>query len=381
MATGTLLEAAHRLIAGGKTQRAVEVLAAAVSHDQDDAEGHSLLGIALSMNGQDEQAAEHFCRAVLLDNSRAPDWFRLGMAQERLGRVLDAHASYERATGIDPTHQYAIAGFHRTAPPAPPAVRLMPCVACGNQISTLAQACPRCGNPGHAAVVVGLNSSGQRSSVPPEVASMGWNWGAFCLPWIWMGFHGMGGWAILFVAFGIMQGWAEIQGAWVVCPLLMVATYAASAAVHICLGVRGHAYAWRSRHFEDVEHLREVERRWAGWGVGYLLTVIMLAASLALWLAHLAHMTLADIRSPDPVTPGLVAHAPDVPRVAPSKERIQSQQEYDAAKAAENRGDLKAALDHYHNVTGGDPSAPWYIESLDKELQLNAKVNPSPLGS
>ena len=115
MATGTLLEAAQRLMAEGKMQRAVEILTSAVSRNHDDPDGHSLLGIALSMNGQDEPAAELFRIAVGLDNGRASDWFRLGVIEERLGRSENARAAYETAVTLDPAHVHAKAGLARTS--------------------------------------------------------------------------------------------------------------------------------------------------------------------------------------------------------------------------------------------------------------------------
>lgn len=105
----------------------------------------------------------------------------------------------------------------------------------------------------------GENSSGMHGSVPPEIQG-GWNWGAFLLGWIWGIGHSV---------------WIALLAFIVPWPIM-----------EIILGVKGNEWAWQNRRFESVEHFKEVQRKWAIWGViiviigSFVIAGIMAAAVL-----------------------------------------------------------------------------------------------------
>ncbi|EKD22758.1 MAG: hypothetical protein ACD_83C00281G0003 [uncultured bacterium] len=100
----------------------------------------------------------------------------------------------------------------------------------------------------------GENSSGMHGSVPPEIMG-GWNWGAFLLGWIWGIGHSV---------------WIALLSFIVPWPIM-----------EIILGVKGNEWAWQNRRFESVEHFKEVQRKWAIWGV--LLFIISALCIIALF--------------------------------------------------------------------------------------------------
>ncbi len=94
--------------------------------------------------------------------------------------------------------------------------------------------------------VVNTSGQGEAAVVPPEI--QGWNWGAFLLTWIW----GIGNNVMIALLALIIPFWG------------------------IYLGLKGNELAWRNKQWESVEHFKQVQRRWALWGLGILV------ASLAL---------------------------------------------------------------------------------------------------
>ncbi len=75
--------------------------------------------------------------------------------------------------------------------------------------------------------------------LPPEIRS--WNWGAFLLNWIW----GIGNntYIALLSLIPVMN---------VIMPFV--------------LGAKGSAWAWRNGRWDNVDHFKRVQRRWAIWG-------------------------------------------------------------------------------------------------------------------
>ncbi len=41
----------------------------------------------------------------------------------------------------------------------------------------------------------------------------------------------------------------------------------AALAMVIVLGLKGNEWAWKSRHFESVEHFKKVQKAWTIWGL------------------------------------------------------------------------------------------------------------------
>ncbi|MBD2498131.1 serine/threonine-protein kinase [Nostoc sp. FACHB-280] len=101
----------------------------------------------------------------------------------------------------------------------------------------------------------GINST---EPVPEEI--LGWNWGAFLLPWLWLWTNQV--WCGLF-CFVPQIGWF----------------------MAIAMGAKGNEWAWRSRQWRSIEHFKEHQRGWAIAGilVGAPISVILwITAFLAL---------------------------------------------------------------------------------------------------
>lgn len=95
--------------------------------------------------------------------------------------------------------------------------------------------------PPYAGIPVLPASPGLPAEIPPELDR--WNWGAFLLHWIW----------------GIGNG--------VFIALLVFVPVLGILIMPFVLGVRGNAWAWRSRRWTSVEHFRRVQRLWTIWGL------------------------------------------------------------------------------------------------------------------
>ncbi|WP_413201125.1 serine/threonine protein kinase [Nostoc piscinale] len=95
----------------------------------------------------------------------------------------------------------------------------------------------------------GINST---EPVPEEI--LGWNWGAFLLPWLWLWTNQV--WCGLF-CFVPQIGW------------LMA----------IAMGAKGNEWAWRSRQWRSIEHFKEHQRGWAIAGI-----LVGAPISLILWI-------------------------------------------------------------------------------------------------
>lgn len=97
------------------------------------------------------------------------------------------------------------------------------------------------------------NTSGMGSAaVVPREISEGWNWGAFLLGWIWALGHRAWDIAVLSLVISFSGLIIPFVG-----PLIMA----------IVLGVKGNEWAWRSKHWDSVEHFRSTQRKWTWAGV------------------------------------------------------------------------------------------------------------------
>lgn len=97
------------------------------------------------------------------------------------------------------------------------------------------------------------NNSGTGEDPPSEVMSMGFNWGAFFLTWVWGIAHGVWNSLLFFVLYII---WALV------------------------LGVKGNEWAWRNRQFESVEHFKHTQAAWSKWGIILFVVSVVLAVLL-----------------------------------------------------------------------------------------------------
>lgn len=113
-----------------------------------------------------------------------------------------------------------------------------------------------------------LNSSGQgpQATVPAEIDK--WNWGAFCLNWIW----GLGNNTFIALLMFI--------------PLV-------NCVMPFILGVKGSAWAWRNKQWASVEEFQCVQRKWAKWSV--ILLVAFVPAMAALFFGISAGMKSSNV--------------------------------------------------------------------------------------
>lgn len=93
------------------------------------------------------------------------------------------------------------------------------------------------------------NTSGQGSAavVPPELDR--WNWGAFLLNWIW----GIGNNSYI---------------------ALLIFVPGVNFVMLFVLGFKGSKWAWRNKRWQDVEHFKRVQRKWAIAGVIAFIAMI-----------------------------------------------------------------------------------------------------------
>ncbi|PMB00285.1 serine/threonine protein kinase [Fischerella thermalis CCMEE 5268] len=103
----------------------------------------------------------------------------------------------------------------------------------------------------------GINNTKER--VPEEI--LGWNWGAFLMPWFWLWTNQV--WVGLLCFFPSI-GWV----------------------MTIILGVNGNEWAWKSRRWRSVQHFKEHQRGWAIAGM-----LIGAPFSIILWMAAIAFLT------------------------------------------------------------------------------------------
>jgi serine/threonine protein kinase len=98
----------------------------------------------------------------------------------------------------------------------------------------------------------GCGISNQNETVPEEI--LGWNWGAFLMPWLWMWPNQVWFGLLCFIPYG----------------LLIVA---------IAFGAKGNEWAWKSRKWRSIEQFKAHQRGWAIAGI-----LIGVPTSIMLWV-------------------------------------------------------------------------------------------------
>lgn len=93
------------------------------------------------------------------------------------------------------------------------------------------------------------NTSGQGAAavIPPELDR--WNWGAFFLNWIW----GIGNNSYI---------------------ALLMFVPGVNFVMLFVLGFKGNKWAWRNKRWQDIEHFKRVQRKWAIAGVIAVIALI-----------------------------------------------------------------------------------------------------------
>lgn len=136
------------------------------------------------------------------------------------------------------------------------------CSHCGAQMAPDAAFCSVCGHKAGSDTHAAVNLD-KPLPPPPDTPQgipdgvKGWSWGAFFLNGIWA--IGNRTWIGL-LAFVPYLGWI----------------------VAIWLGFKGREMAWKNKQWDSLEHFNRVQRRWSQWGVGVMITAIVLGILAAL---------------------------------------------------------------------------------------------------
>lgn len=112
----------------------------------------------------------------------------------------------------------------------------MYCKNCGKKIVEESKFCPFCGK--NINTKIENNSGSEEISIPKEIK--GWSWGGFLWGWIW--------------AIG--------NKTWI--GLLALVPYI-GLIMNIILGVHGKEWAWKNKHWDNVEHFKRVQKNWVIW--------------------------------------------------------------------------------------------------------------------
>ena len=88
-----------------------------------------------------------------------------------------------------------------------------------------------------------------------------WNWGAFCLTWIWALGHGL--YAVAILAF-LFSGTGPVAG--------------------IVMGILGNELAWKYRSFASYEEFQKVQSAWTRAGIIVVVVMVLLVPAVAVFL-------------------------------------------------------------------------------------------------
>jgi len=110
--------------------------------------------------------------------------------------------------------------------------------------------------------LVNTSGEGKQAVIPDGVKR--WSWGAFFLNWIW----GVGN--RTYVA------------------LLCLIPYL-GIIMWFVLGFKGREWAWRNKHWKDVDEFERVQRLWSQWAVGIIVGVAIAGFLAALIIPEFAH--------------------------------------------------------------------------------------------
>lgn len=117
------------------------------------------------------------------------------------------------------------------------------------------------------------NTSGMKGAVPPQIAALKWNWGAFLLSFLWTVNHRMAwGWGILVL--GLLGN----------IPLVGLLFSLAVLGISIYLGMNGHKLGWQNRRFEGgLPQYFAVQNAWMKWGIG--VTILSFVGGIIIGIA------------------------------------------------------------------------------------------------
>jgi hypothetical protein len=96
---------------------------------------------------------------------------------------------------------------------------------------------------------------GDLSIVPKEIK--GWSWGGFLLTWVW----GIGN-----------NVWIGLLALIPIPPITLIIAF--------ILGLNGREWAWRKKHWKSVESFKSTQKKWAVWGLIFMVLSILLCVTL-----------------------------------------------------------------------------------------------------
>ena len=163
------------------------------------------------------------------------------------------------------------------------------CSVCGRGLDPESWTCPVCAEapgvrPAPATLPHPFSALPSRNdpSLLADAKRLGWNWGGFFLPYLWLAAHGR-------LALGISLGLtALVPFLW----LIHLFVYPATA---IYLGLNGYELAWKSQPFHSVDQLREREREWTAWGIFLNAVFLLLLGFFLVYVRVLLERALSGL--------------------------------------------------------------------------------------
>lgn len=115
-----------------------------------------------------------------------------------------------------------------------------------------------------------VNNSGQGENViAPEIVANKFNWGAFCLTWIW----GLGN--NTYITLLILP---TIIAAFI--PLVNLIAGIVQLGLAIWFGTKGNEWAWKNKKFVSIEAFHSYQRKWAIAGIIFSLLYTLLVVTI-----------------------------------------------------------------------------------------------------
>ncbi len=142
------------------------------------------------------------------------------------------------------------------------------------------------------------NTSGTNTDVPPEIASMKWNWGAFGLGWIWLcGMNRVLAGILLFMGLLLLGVILRSIVSALNHNVINSATWAMTGftnaiglVIQIYLGKKGNSIAWRYRKFNSVQHFIDVQTKWSMAGIIFYMCSLAITAISLMGMSVLASL-------------------------------------------------------------------------------------------
>lgn len=282
----------------GDLTNAIASLERALQADPNDYQSATYLGAAYAQAERASDAVTALTQAVQIQPSNPQARFNLGVALQKAGWNEQAITAYEQALTLQPDYvqaQQALNALRPQAPTVPPtgyapttqAYTPQPSYTPPQQgyappvqqpsASPAGKENPYAAGYNPALAQAYQNTSGMNSDVPFEVGVCRWNWGAFCLTFLWLFNHGMVKQGVGYIAL-YLCGFLHT-------PLLSMLSSFGTLIMSIYFGAKGHELAWKNRRFDSVDHYFSVQRKWLYWGVGITVAFtlfVVIAVALAI---------------------------------------------------------------------------------------------------